>query len=108
MASGNAFAKVLERLTEALKAKINRTSAADVVPQILQGKGNDIGVGRVPVIMADKRLTLIGALPSELQSSIVYTALTLTNAQSRGPADAFIHFLTLPETKKELAAAGVN
>jgi molybdate transport system substrate-binding protein len=110
VASGNAFAKILDQLsiTEEIKSKITRTTPADVIVRILQGRGNDIGVYPVSLIIADKRLKLIGVLPSEFQSYIAYTAVPMVNSQSRELANEFIHFLGLPETKKEFAAAGVN
>jgi len=46
VASGNAFAAILDRLslTEAIKNKITRTTPPDVIVRIVQGKGNDIGL----------------------------------------------------------------
>jgi molybdate transport system substrate-binding protein len=76
VASGNYFATVLERLgiAEAVKTKVTRTTPPDVIARIVQGKGSDIGVYPVTLIVADRRLKLIGALPSELQSYIAYAA----------------------------------
>jgi molybdate transport system substrate-binding protein len=110
LASGNYFATVLQRLGigEAIKAKITRTSPADVVVRIVQGKGNDIGVYPVTFILADKRLKLIGELPSEFQSYLVYTAALMTGAQSPDAATEFIRFLASPGSKAAFAAAGAN
>ena len=101
VASGNYFATVLERLgiAEAIKAKVTRTSPLDVVARIVQGKGNDIGVYPVTFILADKRLKLIGELPSEFQSYLVYAAAPMTGAQSADAATEFIRFLTSPGSK---------
>jgi len=110
LASGNYFATVLQRLgiAEAIKVKITRTSPADVVVRIVQGKGNDIGVYPVTFILADKRLKLIGELPSEFQSYLVYAAALMTGAQSPDAATKFIRFLASPGSKAAFAAAGAN
>ena len=62
---------------------------------IVQGKGNDIGVYPVTFILADKRLKLIGELPSEFQSYLVYAAALMTGAQSPDAATEFIRFLRI-------------
>jgi molybdate transport system substrate-binding protein len=110
VASGNYFATVLERLgiAEAIKAKVTRTSPMDVVARIVQGNGNDIGVYPVTFILADKRLKLIGELPLEFQSYLVYAAALMTGAQSPDAATEFIRFLASPGSKPAFAAAGAN
>lgn len=110
VASGNAFANLLERigLAEALKSKIVRASPAEVTARILQGTGNDIGVGPTTVILADKRMKLVGALPAELQDPIPYAAAPMTGAKEPEAAKAFIQFLTSPKGRAEFAAAGIN
>jgi molybdate transport system substrate-binding protein len=110
VASGNYFATVLERLniTEAVKAKVVRIPPAEVFERIKQGKGNDIGVGTIPQIIADKNLRLIGPLPAGLQSHIVYTAAPMSNAPSPKAAKAFIAFLASPAAKALFAVNAVE
>jgi molybdate transport system substrate-binding protein len=110
VASGNYFAKVLDRLgiAEEIKGKITRTSPADVITRVVQGKGNDVGVGAMTQIISDKRLKLVGILPSELQSYLVYTAAPMANSQSPETAKEFIRFLASPQSKDAFAATGVN
>lgn len=110
VASGNYFATVLERLNiaEAVKAKVVRMAPAAVFERIKQGKGNDIGVGTIPQILADKNLRLIGPLPAELQSYIVYASAPMSNARSRKAATAFIAFLASPAAKALFAANAVE
>ncbi len=107
VATGNAFAKILERLgiADALKDKIVRMGPAEVTTRILQGTGNELGVGPTPLIRADKRLTLAGALPAELQSYILYAAAPMTNAPAPNAASEFIQFLASPQAKAQFAAA---
>jgi len=109
VAAGNYFATVLERLgIEAVKGKITRASPPDVVARIVEGKGNDIGVMVVTLIIADKRLKLGGMLPSEFQSYLLYVAAPMVNSQAPEAAKEFIRFLALPQSKKEFVAAGAD
>lgn len=110
VASGNYFAKVLDRLgiADAIKDKIVRMSPAEVFNRVLHSKGNDIAVGTITLIMATKGLKLIGALPAEFQSYIIYTAAPMTNAEQPETAKAFIRFLASPQSKDAFAAAGAN
>jgi molybdate transport system substrate-binding protein len=110
VASGNYFATMLERLeiSEAVKSKVTRASPADVTTRIVQGKGNDLGVGTIPLIHMDKRIKLVGPLPGELQSHLVYAAAIMTSAQSPDAGRDFIRFLGSPGARAAFAAAGSN
>jgi molybdate transport system substrate-binding protein len=110
VATGNYFATVLERLgiADAVKAKVTRAAPADVVTRIVQGKGNDLGVGTITLILKDKRLKLVGPLPGELQSYLVYAAAVTTNAQSPEAGMDFIRFLASPSARAAFAAAGAE
>lgn len=109
-ASGNHFATILERLNiaEAVKTKVVRLPPAAVFERVSQGKGNDIGVGTIPQINANKNLRLIGPLLPEFQSHIVYAAAPMSNATSPEVAKAFIAFLVSPAAKALLSANGVD
>ena len=95
VASGNYFAKLLERLRidEAIKEKVVRADSSTVFQRILQGDRNDIGVATIPLINATKGLRLIGALPIEIQNYIVYVAALMTSATWPQAAAAFVSFL---------------
>jgi molybdate transport system substrate-binding protein len=110
VASGNQFAKVLERLgiAEEVKAKIVRTEPSEMFERILAGSGDDLAVGALTQIRAEKRLKLIGALPAELQSYLYYAAVPMTGAPNMKAAVEFIRFLFTPAVKAQLAAAGVD
>jgi molybdate transport system substrate-binding protein len=110
VASGNYFAKLLEQIgiAETIKAKIIRTSPADVFDRVVQANGKVLGVGTVPLIIADKRLKMVGSLPAELQSYIVYTAVPMTGTIEPEVGDKFIGYLSSPGAKERFAAAGVN
>ncbi len=110
VASCNYFATVLERLNiaELVKAKVVRLPPAEVFERVIQGKGNDIGVGTIPLITVTKGLRLIGPLPADVQSYIVYVAAPMSGAPSPEAGRAFIAFLRSPAAKSLFAANGVE
>ena len=79
VASGNEFAKILERfgIAEEVKAKVIRTEPAQTFERVLTGSGDDLAVGTLTQIRADKKLRLIGALPAELQTYLQYAAVPM-------------------------------
>jgi molybdate transport system substrate-binding protein len=110
VASGNYFATVLERLgiADSIKAKIARTNPPEVFALVMQGKGNDIGIGTVPQIIAEKGLKLIGPLPPTLQNHLVYAAAPMTATRAPELAKEFIRFLASQASKARFDAAGMN
>jgi molybdate transport system substrate-binding protein len=110
VASGNHFAKVLERLgiAEQVKAKVARTEPAKMYEPVLHGSGDDLAVGTITQIRADKRLRLIGPLPSELQSYLSYAAVPMRGSPNLNAGVAFVRFLHTPAARAQLAAAGVE
>jgi molybdate transport system substrate-binding protein len=110
VASGNQFAKVLERLgiADDVKAKVVRTEPGKMYEPILNGSGDDIAAGTITQIRADKRLKLVGPLPPELQSYLQYAAIPMTGTPNMKAAVEFIRFLFTPTVKAQLAAAGVE
>jgi molybdate transport system substrate-binding protein len=110
VASGNHFATVLDRLglSDEIKGKIIRANPAEVVARVLQGKGRDVGVGTLTQIVKDKRLKLIGPLPSDLQNYLVYSAARMANAPSPEVAREFVRFLEIPQSRREFIESGAN
>ncbi len=110
VASGNEFAKLLEKLgiAEEVKAKVVRTDPAQTFERVLTGTGDDLAAGTITLIRADKRLRLIGALPAELQSTIQYAAVPTTGTPNAKAAIEFVRFLFTKPVKAQLAAAGVE
>jgi molybdate transport system substrate-binding protein len=110
VASGNYFASVLERLgiSEAVRGKVTRANPADVVTRIVQGKGTEIGVNVIPSIRLDKRLTLVGSLPDELQSYLVYAAAITTSTPSSDAGKDFIRFLASPPGRAAFSLNGAD
>ena len=110
VASGNEFAKVLERLgiADEVKGKVVRTEPRETFERILAGSGDDLAVGTLTQIRADKKLRLIGALPAELQTYLQYAAVPMTGAPNMKAAVEFVRFLFTKPAKAQLAAAGVE
>ena len=108
--SGEAFGAVLERLgiAETLKHKIVRTAPLDIFKPVLNGKGNDMAAGTIPLIATTPGIKLLGPLPGDFQSTIPYTAALMTSAPQRTTAESFIKFLVSPKAKKTFAANGVS
>jgi molybdate transport system substrate-binding protein len=65
-------------------------------------------VGVIPLINTTKGLRLLGPLPAEVQSHIVYVAAPMTSSASPDGATAFINFLASPTAKAAFAAKGVE
>ena len=110
VASGNTFAKALEKLgiAETLKAKIERTSPNGIFDPVLNGKGNDFVAGTMPLIATTTGIKLLGPLPGDLQNYLVYTAVLMVSTSQRQAAEDFIKFLTSAKARDAFAANGVN
>src|SRR3954470_16725867 len=110
VASGNQFAKVLERLgiADDVKANVVRTEPGKMYEPVVNGTRDDIAAGTITQIRADKRLKLIGPLPAELQTYLQYAAIPMTGAPNMKAAVEFVRFLFAPAVKAQLAAAGVE
>jgi molybdate transport system substrate-binding protein len=108
--SGEAFAKVLERLgiAETLKPKIVRTTPNGIFEPVLKGKGNDMAAGTIPLIATTPGIKLLGPLPGEFQSSLTYTAVLMANTSQHGAAQEFVNFLMSPKAKEIFAANGAK
>jgi molybdate transport system substrate-binding protein len=110
IASGNSFAKVLEKLgiAEVLKPKIVRTTPNGIFEPVLKGNGDDIMAGTIPLIATTPGIKLLGPFPGDLQSYLTFTAVLTTNASQPETAESFIKFLVSSKAKDTFAANGVN
>src|SRR6266568_4285435 len=99
---------VHKKVAEGVKAKVIRLDPFAVNERVIQGKGTDIGVGVIPLINTTKGLRLLGPLPAEIQSYIVYVAAPMTSSTSPQAGKAFIKFLASPTAKAAFAANGVE
>ena len=108
--SGQAFARVLERLGIAgqLESKIVHTTPNGIFEPVLKGKGNDLVAGTIPLIATTPGIKLLGPLPGDLQSTLTYTAVLMASGTQRETAEGFIKFLVSPEAKESFAANGAK
>jgi molybdate transport system substrate-binding protein len=108
--SGEAFAKVLDRLgiAETLKPNIVRTAPNGIFEPVLKGKGNDMAAGTIPLIATTPGIKLLGPLPGEFQSSLTYTAVLMANTPQRDVAQEFIKFLISARAKEIFTANGAE
>jgi molybdate transport system substrate-binding protein len=108
-ASGLYFAKLLERLgiAETMKPKSNVLTsglAGDVV-----GRGeSELGVQMISEILAAPTAELVGPLPPEVQSTMVFTAGTLSGSARGTEAKALVHFLGTPAVGQVFKAKGLD
>jgi molybdate transport system substrate-binding protein len=107
----------LERLFEnlgiapQLKTKTTRyADAAAVLNHLNQGKGNEIGLAALTVIIEGKHsgLKLAGPLPPEIQNYTSYAAVVLTDGSVSDSAQEFVSYLASPAARKILSAAGIE
>ncbi len=81
------------------------SSGYDAMAQLARGTGqHEIGVMQMTEIIASRAVLLVGPLPDELQSTVIYSAAVATHARSPERARQFIHQLTAQ--KDVLRAAG--
>ena len=96
-------------ITESVKAKVVRLPpGAGAYDRVIQGKGNNLAVGTISIIKATKGVRLIGPLPPEFQSYLVYAAAPMSGAASPQTATTFITFLANPVARALFIANGVE
>lgn len=107
-ASGDHFAKVIERLgiADAVKNKVTRLEPEQVFAKVLEGKGNDIAVDTITLIKGTPGLKYVGPLPGIFQNSIPYTAAPSTSTKSADAANAFVRYISSEKAKTEYIASG--
>jgi molybdate transport system substrate-binding protein len=108
--SGEAFARAIERLgiAETLKPRIMRTAPNGIFAPVLEGKGNDMAAGTIPLIMTTPGIKLLDPLPGDFQSMLTYTAVLMTGAPQPATAEIFIKFLVSAKAKATFAANGAK
>jgi molybdate transport system substrate-binding protein len=111
--SGTYLETLFDRLGIAaqLAAKTTRyPDFAAVLDHIGKGNGREVALGATTVIIehAGKGMTFAGALPEEIQNYTAYECAVSTSCNSIEAAQEFMRYLTLPEAKRQLIAAGIR
>ena len=111
--SGLYLEKLFEQMGIAAQLKTKTTrypNGGQVIQHVINGKGVEIGLVPVPVIISNegKGIQLAGPLPAEVQNATSYAAVVMTSGKSIDAAKDFIRYLTLPAAKQTFKAAGVD
>jgi molybdate transport system substrate-binding protein len=105
--------ELFERLGIAtqLKSKTTRyPEAAAVLGHIRKGKGTEIGLAALTVIIEGQQngLKLVGPLPPEIQHYTSYVAIIWSGSSVSHEAQAFINYLASPAGRDTLSGTGIE
>jgi molybdate transport system substrate-binding protein len=106
--SGTHLTRVLAQLgiAEAVQSKTTLRNAIDGGVALIANGDVEIGVFLVSEVLPVRGVTLVGLLPSELQSYVVYAGAVAVDSASPEPALAFVRFLSNPAKREHWKAAG--
>jgi len=107
--SGVYIAGLLERLglAEEMRAKTRLASGRPVAERVAKGEA-EIGMQQITEILPVKGAVLVGPLPPELQSIIVYAAGIAAGAAAAEAASAFIAFIATPGVVRIIKTMGMD
>jgi molybdate transport system substrate-binding protein len=106
--SGAYVTELLQRLdlAEAMSSKIKLTSAP-VAELVARGEA-EIGIQQIVAILPVKGADFVGALPAELQNTIVYAAGLSARATNADAARALVAYLKSEEAARIIWAKGLE
>ena len=107
--SGIHVASVLERLgiAEAVKSKVTRPES-DIVSELVAKGEVELGMVVITQILTTPGVDLVGPLPPEIQSYVVFTAGVSANSKAPEAARDLIKFLTGPIATPVIKAQGME
>ena len=108
--TGPALARMMEQLgiADAVRPRITlRQAIAGGVELVAKGEV-ELGLFNISEVLAVKGVTLVGPLPAELQSYIVFTAAIHAGSAAPGPAAVFIKVLSAPAAREHWKAGGLE
>jgi molybdate transport system substrate-binding protein len=108
--TGLAIARMIDRLglTETVRPKLNVKSAIGGGVALVASGAVEIGIFNISEIMPVEGTALVGPLPAELQSYIVFSAAIPKGSTVPGPAAAFIKRLGEPDARPAWLNAGLE
>lgn len=108
-ASGQYFAKLLERLgiADAMKPKSNVLNSGLAGEVVARGE-SELGVQMISEILAVPAAELVGPLPPEVQSTMVFTAGTLSGSTRSTEVKSLVKFLGTPAVGAVFKAKGLD
>ena len=109
--SGLYFEGLLKKMGvyEQIEAKAARyATGAEVMEHVLKGKGKEVGFGPITEILQyrDKGLRLVGPLPAEINSIVMFTAGVSAASPNQQAARDLIKLLKSPGAKPVIKAKG--
>jgi molybdate transport system substrate-binding protein len=107
--SGIYLAGLLERLgiAEAIKSKVTRPES-DVVSELVAKGDVELGMVVITQILTTPGVDLVGPLPPEIQSYVMFTAGVSANAKVPDAAKQLIKFVTGPTAISVIRAQGME
>jgi molybdate transport system substrate-binding protein len=108
--AGRAIARMIDRMDVAavVKPKLTlRSAIGGGVELVARGKV-EVGLFNISEIIPIKGVTLVGPLPAELQSYIVFSAAITANSSTPKPDVAFIRMLAGPLAGNAWQKAGLE
>jgi molybdate transport system substrate-binding protein len=108
--AGRAIAQMIDRmgLTNAVRPKLTRTAAiGGGVALVADGKA-EVGLFNVSEILPIPGVTLVGPLPADLQSYIMFAAAIPAHNAAPEPAAAFIQALAAPAANEAWRKSGME
>jgi molybdate transport system substrate-binding protein len=108
--TGPALARMIARLgvDDAVKPKLTLMQAiAGGVELVARGQV-EIGMFNISEVLPVKGVTLVGPLPPQLQSYIVFAAAVHTGSAASSPAQAFIELMAAPAAREQWKAGGLE
>jgi molybdate transport system substrate-binding protein len=83
---------------------------AEVLDHICKGKGRELGLGATTVIIENQSrgVKFVGPLPPEIQNYTAYAAAIVTASDTKGATQQFIRYLSSPQARALLSAAGIQ
>jgi molybdate transport system substrate-binding protein len=108
-ASTRHLARVFDQLgiAEALRPKTTQPMTESVSEMVADGEA-ELGIIVIPNILSVPGADLVGPLPPELQSYIVFTAAVSAQSPNQQAANALIKLLTSPPTADVIRAKGME
>jgi molybdate transport system substrate-binding protein len=108
--TGATLARMMSQLgiADAVKAKLTLKQAiAGGVALVANGEV-EVGLFNISEVLPVKGVTLVGPLPSELQSYLVFAAAVHAGNTTPAPAETFIAFLRDPAAREHWKAGGLE
>jgi len=108
--AGRAIARIIEQMgiTETIRPKLTRTSAIGGGVTLVAAGDVEIGLFNISEILPIQGVTLVGPLPGELQSYIVFSAAIPASNRAPEAAAAFIAALAAPGARQAWRTSGLE